>query len=61
MVAKQISAARMRGSLHGWLVWAFLAVILGHITMAPKNRFIDKDEVFSSMAFGRSHEPRIQP
>ncbi len=52
--AKGSPAALLLGGVHDWLVWVFLVVILGHIAMALKHRFIDRDDVFASMAIGHS-------
>lgn len=54
--AKTDPIAPVLGGIHEWLVWAFLIVVAGHIAVALKHRFVDRDDVFASMAFGGKSE-----
>lgn len=47
LLPKDKELAALLGSLHVYLNWAFIAVIVGHILAALKHQFIDKDNLFA--------------
>ena len=47
LIAKDKAMAEILAATHAYLNWAFIAAVSGHILIALKHQFIDKDNLFA--------------